>query len=207
MLGNAFAPQGQQSAGPDPFSGFPGLGANGIGGGAGADDPMMKMLQQMMGGIPSEGPNGMPSFPGMPPMGMPGQTQESVDPYAYLWRIVHAIFALSLGCYIALTTTFTGSKLDREISALSSSSLNEGSIRFFYIFATFEVLLQTSRFFFEKGQVQQAGILGMVLGFLPEPWKGYLELALRYSRIWTTISADAMVCVFVLGVSCWLKAT
>jgi hypothetical protein len=194
--------------GTNPFAGFPGMGSMGgmpgMENAPGADDPMMKMLQQMMGGVPGEGAGGMPSFPGMPPM--PGQTPTG-DPYAYLWRIVHAVFALSLGFYIALQTPFTGTKIARETSKLTSSEggLAEGSVRFFWVFATAELVLQTSRFFFEKGRVQQGGVLGMVVGFLPEPWKGYVQLVGRYSRIWTTVSADAMALVFVLGVCAWAR--
>ncbi|KAG4443955.1 hypothetical protein IFR05_000595 [Cadophora sp. M221] len=214
MLG--FDPSGAPPPGANanPFAGFPGMGGmggmpgmEGMGGEAG-EDPMMKMLQQMMSGMPGDGAGGMPSFPGMPPV--PGQAAASGDPYAYLWRIVHAVFALGLGLYIAFTTPFTGTKIARERSGLGYTSgdelvLSPSSVHFFWIFATVEVLLQTSRFFFEKGRVQQGGIMGMVMGFLPEPWKGYLALIARYSRIWTTVSGDAMVCVFVLGVCAWLK--
>lgn len=220
MLGFPPSNSGPPPAGNNPFAGFPGLegmggqfpgmGPGGPGGPPNADDPIMKMMQQMLGGMPGEGPGGMPSFPGMPPMGLPGQNSAApADPYAYLWRIVHAVFALSLGLYIAATTPFTGTKLSREMSAFANSTSSvawhESGIRFFYIFATAEVLLQTSRFFVEKGRPGQGGILGMVMGFLPEPWKGYLALVMRYSRIWTTVSADAMVCVFVLGVVAWWK--
>jgi hypothetical protein len=192
---------------PNPFTGFPGT--NGMGGGPGPDDPMVKMLQQMMGGAPGEGPGGMPSFPGMPMM--PGQEAVVADPYAYLWRIIHSVFALGLGLYIAFKTPFTGSKIDREASRMETlsegSGLSAGSVHFFWIFATAEVLLQTSRFFLEKGGFQQGGIIGMVTGFLPEPYKGYVKLVSRYSRIWTTISGDAMALVFVLGVCAWLRGT
>ncbi len=213
-----FDPSSTPPPGSKPFTGFPGMGP-GAGmsgmegmGGAPGEDPMMKILQQMMGGVPGEGPGGMPAFPGMGGMpGMPGQPATVADPYAYLWRIVHAIFALSLGLYIACTTTFTGTKIERERSGLGFTTAGEeiglspASVHFFWIFATAEVLLQTSRFFLEKGRVQQGGIIGMVMGFLPEPWKGYLALIWRYSRIWTTVSGDAMVCVFVLGVCAWLR--
>jgi len=209
--------------GTNPFAGFPGLESmanmagntgmadmnalNGMGGPDGANDPMMKMLQQMMGSVPGEGLGGMPSFPEMP--GMPGQAAAAA-PYAYLWRIVHAIFALGLGLYIAFTTTFNGTRIERERSCLtykssSGQELSSSSIQFFWIFATAEVLLQTSRFYMEKSRVQQGGVMGMVMGFLPEPWKGYLTLATRYGRIWTTVSGDAMVCVFVLGICSWLR--
>lgn len=199
----------------NPFAGFPGMGGmpgmEGLGaGGAGEEDPMMKMMMQMMGGE-GGGAGGMPSFPGMPAMpGMPGQAA-ATDPYAYIWRIVHAVFALGLGLYIAFTAPFAGTKIARERSGLGYSMgdeqvLSSSSMQhFFWIFATVEVLLQTSRFFFEKGKIQPAGMMGMVMGFIPEPWKGYLMLVLRYSRIWTTVSGDAMVLVFVLGVCAWWK--
>ena len=194
----------------NPFAGFPGMsGVPGMEGPA-ADDPIMKMMQQMLGGAGlGEGAGGMPTFPGMP-----GQTPATeADPYASLWRIVHAVFALGLGLYIAFTTPFTGSKIAREFSAYSGvggegeMALSPASVHFFWIFATAEVLLQTSRFFLEKGRVQPGGVMGMVVGFLPEPYKGYLAIISRYFRIWTTVSADAFVCVFVLGVCAWLSGS
>ena len=189
-------PQGGGSPfGTSPF-GTPG----GMPGGGPGDDPMMAMLQQMMGGAGGGMPgatNGMPpQFPGM-------ATASPVEPYAYVWRIVHAVFALGLGLYIAFATPFTGTRAEREASALGGSL---ASVHFFWIFATAEVVLQTSRFFVEKGRVQQGAILGMISGFLPEPYKGYLALLTRYSRIWTTVSADAMALVFVLGACSWWRA-
>lgn len=212
MLGFDPAAAGSPSPGANPFAnpfaGFPGMGGPpGMEGTPGAEDPMMKMLQQMMGGVPGEGPGGVPTFPGMP-----GQAVAAAgDPYAYLWRIVHALFALSLGLYIAFTTTFTGTKLERDRSGFNyniageETGLSASSIHFFWIFATAEVVLQTSRFMVEKGKAQHAGMLGTVIGFLPQPWKGYVELAARYSRIWTTVTGDAFACVFVLGVCVWLR--
>lgn len=173
-----------------------------------SEDPMMKMLQQMMGGM-GEGPGGAPTFPGMP--NMPGQAAPATSETAYLWRIVHAMFAIGLGLWIAFTTTFTGTKFERESSSLGFTSEEDGvsaaSVRFFWIFATVEVVLQSSRFFSEKGGVQQGGMMGMAMGFLPQPYKGYLAMASRYARIWTTVSADAMACVFVLGVCVWLRGS
>jgi hypothetical protein len=198
-----------QGGAQNPFAGFPGMGGipgmEGMGGPGGppADDPMMAMLQQMMGGVPGEGTDGMPSFPGMP-----GQAA-APDPYAYIWRLVHAVFALGLGIYIAFTTTFTGTLAERQRSALSynteSDKLNPGSVHFFWIFATAELILQSSRFFLEKGGVQPTGIMATVNQFLPPVWKNYLSLFLRYARIWTTVTGDAVACVFILGVCVWLR--
>jgi hypothetical protein len=168
----------------NPFAGPPGSAP-------GADDPMMQMLQQMMG----TGAGGMPGMPGM-------EAAPSAGRYAYIWRVVHGVFAVGLGLYVALATGFTGTRAVRE------GTWEEGAaaVRFFWMFATAEVVLQTSRFFVEGGRVQQGAVLGLVSGFLPEPWKGYLALVTRYSRIWTTVSGDALALVFVLGASAWWRS-
>lgn len=179
-----------------PGSSVPGMPASA---GAAGEDPMMAMLQQMLGGDGAGGMNGMPGGPGV------GGVEE---PYAYIWRIVHALFALGLGLYIALMTPFNGSRTAREgyTSGGDDAGLTLASVHFFWIFATAEVLLQTSRFFVEKGRVQQGTVMRMITGFLPEPYKGYLAMISRYSRIWTTVSADAMALVFVLGACAWWRS-
>lgn len=203
--------------GSSPFGGgMPGMMPGMPPSGPGSEDPMMAMLQQMMGGqMPggdagAGGANPMAGFPGGFP-GMPGM--EEPEPYANVWRVVHAVFALGLGLFIALTTPYTGTRAAREVSALgygsgegADSGLSLASVRFFWIFATAEVVLQTSRFFVEKGRVKQGTVMGMISGFLPEPYKGYLALLSRYSRIWTTVSADAMALVFVLGACAWWRS-
>ncbi|KAF4544571.1 Sad1 interacting factor 1 protein [Lasiodiplodia theobromae] len=171
-------------------------GQPGGGGGApGAEDPMMKMMQAMMGG-------------GAPGQAAAQQQQQKQTSSAYVWRIVHAVFSFGLAAYVALTSTFDGSKLSRSASAFGQDHDEEAAAvgrRLFYIFATVEVLLQTTRFFVERGQLQQGGIMGTLATVLPEPFAGYVRLAGRYSVIYTTVVADAMVVVFVLGAMAWWK--
>ncbi len=50
-------------------------------------------------------------------------------------------------------------------------------------------------------------MLWTVAGWLPPPFKGYVEIILRYGQILTTVRSDILVCVFVLGVCAWLRAT
>jgi hypothetical protein len=130
---------------------------------------------------------------------------------AYLWRIVHALFSLGLALYITLTTSFTGSKLARTqaVEAVSWAD-DDGTMattvaHFFYAFATFEVVLQSSRYFLERGRLPPSGLLGSVAQILPEPYAGYVRVVGRYSVIWRTVVADAMVVVFVLGASAWWR--
>jgi hypothetical protein len=186
----------------------------------GDEDPMMKMLQQLMGGMPPTGDDGQPGegmegglppglaamlggggMPGMPGMG--GAPAQQKSTYAYLWRIIHALSALTLGVYITLTShAFNG---DISRGGITGAG-HEGGINVFWVFATAELVLQSSRFFLEKGGGSQlGGWMGMVAGFLPEPWKGYITLAARYSGIWSTIVEDGMVVVFIVGAVAWWK--
>ena len=173
--------------------------------GGGADDPMMQMLQQMMGGMPGGagggGDGGLP--PGLAAMlgggaASGGQVQPE-DNSGNIWRVIHGLFAFSLGIYILTSYHFNGSRGAR----VSYSSPQDPHISIFWIFTTVELILQSSRFFMERGRVAQSGILATMSNFLPMPWKGYVSLIARYSGIYTTIVEDAMVIVFVLGCVAW----
>lgn len=180
----------------------------------------MKMMSQMMaGGGPGAGfpPGGANSpFPGMPgfPPGLNNQAAAApADPYTAIWRILHALVALSLGLYIIVLTSFSGSKIERERAASTftadplAEDIHEHRKKlFFWTFATAETLLLTTRFFMDKSRGPPPGVLGTVVGFLPEPVKGYVEIALRYGKIFTTVRADMLACIFVLGVCSWWRA-
>jgi hypothetical protein len=182
----------------------------------GEEDPMAKMMQQLMGGMqdPND-PNAMGGdLPQMAQMlstmmggGGMGQQQQPKNGSAYLWRIVHAISALAIAVYIAFTTTFSGSKLARTGDMFVQDSNFGLGAKPFYIFGTAELVLQTSRYFVEKGQLQGGGILATIAnsGFVPEPYAQLIRTVGRYSTIYTTIVSDAMVVVFVLGTVAWWK--
>lgn len=221
----------QMMLGFDPAGG-PGLGGAGgmpgLGGGADGEDPMMKMLQQMMGGGPG-GPGGgaNPFGPGSPfGGGIPQQQTSAVvtDRYSAVWRLLHTAVALGLGLYIALCTSFAGTRLQRvESSVTGSIGRTKGagagggvvdeqlegkfdSSRFFWAFATAEAVLLTTRYFLDRARGPAAtGMVGMAVGLLPPPFKGYVEIALRYVQVFGTVRSDVLVCVFVLGVCSWLR--
>ena len=134
----------------------------------------MAMLQQMMG----TGAGGMPGMPGgqsqpggpgdLPPglanmfsamSGGGGASEPSPEQSsAWIWRLVHSLFSLGLAIYIVLQTPFTGSKLSRNTALTAvdedwtvESTSSQDFAHFFYLFATFEVIMQSSRYFIEKG--------------------------------------------------------
>lgn len=189
---------------------------------------MMRMMQQMLSGAGGAGSGGMPDMgdpndPNNPMNDLPpfmknlmsAQRQTQTDAQAqqsapktnsaYLWRIVHAIFAIALAAYIALTGTFNGSKLSRAESLGDDGGFSAPKL--FYLFATFELMLQTSRYFLEKGQLQGTGMLATIAnsGLVPEPWGGYIRVVGRYSVIFQTVMGDAMTVVFVLGALAWWR--
>jgi len=199
---------------PSPFA-FDGVASDAL------QDPLMAMLQQMMGdgSVP-----GMPSLPGA--SGNPGAPQETLPPglanmfggtvstepepdhsSAWLWRLIHSVFSLGLAMYIVLQTPFNGSKMSRDNVVDDNWALQSASTQtfahFFYLFATFELVLQTSRYFIEKGQLQGSGVLSTVAGILPAPYSAYVRTIGRYSVIYSTVVSDVMVVVFVLGASSW----
>ncbi|ORY63992.1 uncharacterized protein BCR38DRAFT_342878 [Pseudomassariella vexata] len=218
MLGFEPPPGSSPNAGAqrNPFA-RPGSGGGGSNMAGVEDDPMMKMMQQMMGGAAGAGGNpfvgtGMEGlFGGAGGLDGMQQAQQAVtDKPANIWRIVHAVFALGLGLYVALSTTFTGTKTEREalsISAtLSGHSIEQTRAYFFYLFTSVEAVLLTSRFFLDKNRAPPSGVIWSITGFLPGQFKSGVRHALKYGQILSTVRSDALVCVFVLGVCCWLRS-
>ncbi|KAL5118931.1 hypothetical protein ACEQ8H_003060 [Pleosporales sp. CAS-2024a] len=191
----------------------------------GAEDPVMAMLQQLMARGAGDMPpmSGPPAHhpaapPGLPPhvanlfaamQGGPAAEPAPEQSSACLWRLGHALFSLALAVYMALHTPFTGSQTARHAPHhhdwTAQPAPAHDFARFFYLFATFEVVMQSSRYLIEKGQLQAGGMLTTVVAILPPPWSNYLRTLGRYSVIWTTVVSDAMVVVFVLGAASWWK--
>jgi len=161
-------------------------------------DPIMRMMEQMMGGAGSDGSAAIP--PGLVDMfgGGTPQQQEPDNGANRIWRIVHAICALLLALYAVSTSMFTGSRLAR-------ASLTDGAAlpQLFWMFTTVQLILQSSRYFIDRGQLPVPGIFGTIASFLPAPYNNYLRMVARYSIIYTTIVSDAMIIIFVLGCMAW----
>ncbi|KAK4202625.1 hypothetical protein QBC40DRAFT_196021 [Triangularia verruculosa] len=206
----------------------------GIGGGKEEEeDPMMAMMMQMLGGAGGSAPGGggvppnpfaglagMGGFPGRPGQQAQEQQQQPEGPPSKtpgLFKVLHTLIALSLGVYLLLSTPFTGSKLDRDKSQLAESGAamfqspeeNQAKQNFVWGFATAEILLFTTRFILESrqggGGEQTGGVMGGLLGFLPQPLKGRVEMGIRYAKVVGRVRGDVLLVVFVLGVGSWLR--
>ncbi|KAI0804957.1 hypothetical protein GGR55DRAFT_690897 [Xylaria sp. FL0064] len=220
MLG--FDRPSQAGSSSSPMAGMEGMEVM-----AGADqDPMMQMLQKMMagGGMPGGAADGSNPFArmgldglfsgagGPNPMQQQGPQQPEQNKSVNLWRILHAIFALGLGIYVAFSTTFTGTKIERDTDSLQSTgmlgaqNLDQARAWFFYVFTSVETVLLTSRYMTERSAgFTPSGWTWTISGMLPDPMRGYARHALRYAQIFTTVRNDALLCVFVMGVCCLLR--
>jgi hypothetical protein len=190
-------------------------------------DPMMQMLQKMMaGGMPggpggADGSNPLAGMGGLEglfgaagganPMQQGQQLEQNKS--VNLWQILHAIFALGLGIYVALSTTFTGTKMERETGELQSTgvlgaqNLEQARAWFFYVFTSVETVLLTSRFMMERSAgFTPSGWMWSISGMLPGAAKSYARHALRYAQIFTTVRNDALFCVFIMGICCLLRS-
>ncbi|GAB1313279.1 hypothetical protein MFIFM68171_03489 [Madurella fahalii] len=158
------------------------------------DDPMLRMMMQMLGGGPGGAGNANPfinmsanmNMPFPPPPGgaqNPQQQQQQEDPQllpnrsSSLWRLLHTAIALSLGLYIALFTPFAGTKLERDRAAAAAAGSAEErealaarqdtTSNFFWAFATAEAVLLTTRWFVDRGRSRLGGSAGPgLLGML-----------------------------------------
>ena len=186
-----------------PGTSGPGTPMEGLGG---EDDPIMKMMSQMMGG------GGGGSEAGSPFQAMQ-QPQPAPSGYHTFWRVIHAILAIGLGLYVVFLTPFLGTKGERDAAAiahtrhLAADDENEEHKRmFFWLFASSEAVLLTTRFFFDKGRDPPPGFVWTLVSYVPEPFKGYLSVVLRYGQIFTTVRTDILTCMFVLGVCSYLRS-
>lgn len=179
------------------------------------NDPMMKMMAQIMGGGAGGGGNAS-AFPGMM-RGMPGPQPPRAPPSPYntIWRLVHALIALTLGLYLTLFTDFSGTKLQRARAAVAHEQQHLGAAAdaenerhkrvFFWLFATAEAVLLTTRLLLDKGRAPPEGFVWTAVGFVPAPLRGYLVVALKYGQLFSTVRTDILTCMFVLGVCSWLR--
>jgi len=166
----------------------------------GIDDPMMIMLQQMMGMPRKEGSAGGPTGEG--PAGEGPATQPlqfSQDKWESLWKLLHIFGALILVIW-SLSVSGLGAIFD---GSLEQRETGDMVFKFFHYFASMELFLQSSRFMIERGRPPPGSMLSMLGQALPPKIGNYFITVARYSAIWTTVMSDAFIIIFVLGMVAW----
>ncbi|KAH8551709.1 hypothetical protein BGW37DRAFT_519984 [Umbelopsis sp. PMI_123] len=148
----------------------------------------------------------MSSFPFNPAM-MAGMqpVQTTPDTTAKYWTLIHFVTMSLLGIYAVISEfKITGSShfahlmLNKEPDSVFPYG---PSFPLFWYFVTLELILQSSRLFYQKGQPPQSSILGSIAAYLPPPFSTGILLFLRYSLIWKCLVNDCCLLLFIVGMA------
>lgn len=165
---------------------------------------------------------GMPAPPqnnaggaGAPPVPPPPPVTPKSKFNDMVWTAIHFFLFTFLALFSGLTLSRATPFSDYEIlSATEYDELSDTEVdpnilalrglknsKLFLYFCTFELILQTTRFFLEKGAPPAGSMISTVASYLPQPFSGYLYTGARYIRIVGTIFQDFCVLLFVAGIS------
>lgn len=178
-------------------------GVSGVPGSAPSDP-----LQQMFGNAAAGGPNGFNPATLLSSMmnggATPEQTeqQQQMDKSSRYWNLLHVVMMVMLGFY-AVYTEWTRAGRERFASLLSSDVNNYPNIHvpLFWYFITIELCLQSARLFYQQGVMPPTSTLASLATQLPPPFGNIVTICLRYRLIWSCLSQDICILVFVIGIS------
>lgn len=166
------------------------------------EDPMLKMLQAMLGGmdgtadpdasggmgaIPGISPDDISKATGLPPMltNMMMGNQKAPPSQAEIratqvWKVLHVVFAILAALYLIVSVNILTEKYGENPPAPATFQNP------FIVFSTGELLLQSGRILLFKGQSGKSGI-GL------------------WIQMGKELFGDGMVMVFGLGLAQWLN--
>ncbi|KAL9548948.1 hypothetical protein MBANPS3_005440 [Mucor bainieri] len=187
LMANGSHAEGQQQANMDPFQQ---LFANAAAaqGGQGGFNPAA-LLATMAGGGAEQ------------PM---TEEQQKMDRSQKYWNLLHFILMVLLGFY-AVYTEWTRAGSERFASLLSSNasvaSYPAVHVPLFWYFITIELGLQSARMFYQQGTMPPTSTIATLATQLPHPFGSIITIFLRYRLIWTCLSQDICILVFIIGLS------
>ncbi|CAG8745699.1 3740_t:CDS:2, partial [Funneliformis caledonium] len=126
-----------------------------------------------------------------------GASQQQVDLQSKLWQVIHFGTMILLGGLIAWAeflrekgawTRFYLLNYERPEDIIATESIPY--MRVFWYFITVELILQSSRMFFQQDRVFQGSTLGQFARKLPAPFSDVLTVLLRYNLIWNSLWED-----------------
>ncbi|KAI9317543.1 hypothetical protein BX666DRAFT_2026819 [Dichotomocladium elegans] len=126
--------------------------------------------------------------------------QENTEKY---WDLLHFVSMLWLGIYAVYTEWCTGGK-ERFASLLFSDHSDFPAVRFplFWYFVTVELLLQSGRMVYQKGNTASSSlILAAIMQYLPPQIGNVLNVLMRYWIILSCLVKDIFVLVFIIGLA------
>ncbi|CEP07366.1 hypothetical protein [Parasitella parasitica] len=190
MFGGVPGVAGSEGQNRDPFQQLFANAAAGTGGngGQGGFDPAA-LLATMAGGA-----GGQPMT----------EEQQRLDQSQKYWNLLHFVMMVFLGCY-AVYIEWTRAGSERFASLLSSiegvASYPAIHVPLFWYFVTIELGLQSARLFYQQGTMPPTSTIASLATQLPHPFGTIITVFLRYRLIWTCLSQDICILVFIIGLS------
>lgn len=134
--------------------------------------------------------------------GLPQQAEQAIDNSSKYWNLLHVLMMIMLGFY-AVYTEWTKAGRERFASLLSTDVNNYPAIHvpLFWYFITIELCLQSARLFYQQGVMPPTSTLAQLATQLPHPFGNIVTICLRYRLIWSCLSQDICILVFVIGIS------
>ncbi|CAI2169299.1 11879_t:CDS:2 [Funneliformis geosporum] len=135
-----------------------------------------------------------------------GASQQQLDLQSKLWQVIHFGTIILLGGLLASVeflrekgawTRFYRLNYERPEDIIATESIPY--MRVFWYFITVELILQSSRMFFQQDRVFQGSTLGQFASKLPAPFSDVLTVLLRYNLIWNSLLEDICILVFIVG--------
>lgn len=190
-----------------------------------ANDPLFKLLKELNtsmeagGDIPTNfDPSALfASMPGMGNIGAggPGASQAPPPPVAVksratvmmdlTWTLIHFVSNLVLAFYLGLHKSHEiAFNENGEVEATAVGEV-PSSARLLWYFATLQLILQSSKFFFEARVPPPPSKIVSLASFLPQPFSGYVIMGVRYVRIIQTILQDFCLLLFIAGIASYFN--
>lgn len=193
------------------------------------DDPLFKLLNQLnsvgsdenqsaedinafasqfasMMGMPANGPNAPGSSNIPPPTAVPKSQKADL-----MWMILHFVVFV----FLAITAGFGFSQLsafgnvdvginnqsgDKNVEPNALMLNTYSSSKLMWYFSTAELILQSTRFFIEKGAPPADSIIVTIANYIPYPFNEYFYNGARYIKMLRVIMQDFCVVLFVAGI-------
>ena len=132
------------------------------------------------------------------------EEQQKLDKSQKYWNLLHFVMMILLGFY-AVYIEWTRAGSERFASLLSSNasvaSYPAIHVPLFWYFITIELGLQSARLFYQQGTMPPTSTIATLATQLPHPFGNIITIFLRYRLIWTCLSQDICILVFIIGLS------
>ncbi|RIA99486.1 hypothetical protein C1645_746928, partial [Glomus cerebriforme] len=134
--------------------------------------------------------------------------QQNLDLQSKLWQVIHFGAMILLGRLIIWSESLREKGAWNRFYLLNYRRPEDIDIterippmRAFWYFITVELILQSSRIFFQQDRVFQGSTLVQFARRLPAPFSDVLTVLLRYNLIWNSLWEDICILVFIVGFS------